>query len=390
MIEAVAKCSGFAQAATLLNSTQSVVSRTIAGAEQRLGYAVFQRGWHGTEPTALGEAVIRHCFNVRKLILRAEEDVSAIEGRRANLSTFLRWRHLDAVAATVRYGNTTLAAQKLGVSQPAVSRALSDLTDYAHQSLFRRRRDGLEATPQARRLASLREELWQILKRLEDPPIAPARGLIGRLAVGLLPFSGQDLVAKAFGVLTTTHPELRLMAVPGSYDMLADALIRGEIDCLLGILRYPPKYAALKENFLYREDYTLVARHDHPCHLDVQTMKSLRDQRWIVGQHGTPIRAYFERLFETEGAVPPTQTCEIHSFGQAEQVIINSDSIGLLAYSEEHLDRLRPELRRLNVELPDNGVDIGITTRRADSPLAILNVFEEALAPFLPGSTRQV
>jgi len=385
-IEAVAQCRGFAQAAALLNSSQPVISRTIASAEKRLGHPIFQRGWDGTEPTAFGELVIRHCSNARKLIARAEADIFALSGCQPGLKQFLRWHHLDAVAATVRYGSTKLAAEKTGVSQPAISRAISDLTDYAHQALFRRRRDGLEANAQARRLASLHEELWQVLRLIGELPSAPAHGLIGRLAVGLLPFSGQDMVAKAFGVLTNSHPDLRLMALPGSYDMLADALVRGEIDCILGILRYPPKYAELKEKFLYYEDYALVARHDHACHRQLQTMSSLRDQKWIVAQHGTPIRAYFERLFEKEGEIPPTQTCEIHSFNQAEQVIINSDSIGLLAYSTEHLARLRPELGRVVVDLPDTRVDIGMTTCRADSPGEILAVFEQALSPFLPTS----
>lgn len=383
-IDAVAKSRGFAPAAQMLNSTQSVVSRTIASAEKALGRPIFQRGWGGTELTAWGEPVFQRCTNAVKLIARTEHDIAEMSAHRPNLTNLLRWHHLDAVASVVKFGSASLAAKHLGMTQPAVSRAIAAISDYARNPLFERKRAGLESTPAARRLAKLRDDLHRELGTIAEISVAPAREIVGRLAVGMLPFSGQDLVAKAFGELTNSHPELRLMALPSSYDMLADALMRGEIDCIIGILRYPAKYADLTEKFLYHEKYAVVAKHDHPCHARQQTMSSLKDERWIVAQHGTPIRAFFETLFEKEGTIPPTQTCEIHSFGQAEQVIINSNSIGLLAYSDAHIARMRPELLKVNIDLPKAQVDIGLTTRKSDSPTQIIEVFEQALRHFIP------
>ncbi|ATN32788.1 hypothetical protein ACO34A_03090 [Rhizobium sp. ACO-34A] len=363
-IDAVAKARGFDQAARLLNISQPVVSRLIGTAETLLGTPLFQRGWSGTEPTVWGERILQSCSAVLDLISRAEDDIAKISGVRPNLRNFMRWHHLDAVAAVVRYGSASAASAHLSMTQPAITRAIATISDYSRQTLFDRRRDGLDATPIAQRLAVLRDELLQVLGTIEDLKLNLRPGLIGRLAVGMLPFSGQNLVAKTFGDLTTRFPDLRLMAIPGSYNMLAEALRRGEIECMIGVLRNPPPFSDLEEIFLYNEKFTLVARRDHPCHRRRQTIADLKNENWIVAPHGTPVRSYFERLFQTVGERPPAQTCEILSFGNAEEVIMNSNSIGLLSYSDQRIANLPADLKKVDVDLPNNEVAIGLTVKR--------------------------
>ncbi|WP_159589722.1 LysR family transcriptional regulator [Chelativorans xinjiangense] len=379
VIDAVARTRSFEQAARTLNTSQPVVSRTIASAEKALGIALFQRGWSGTEPTSWGEATLKHCSAALKLIQKAEDEIAIAGGPRPNLRAFLRWHHLDAVAAVVRLGSASAASVHLNMTQPAISRSIAAITQYSKQVLFNRRRDGLEATGQARRLAALREELLQELDGIATFKPETKRGLIDRLAVGMLPFSGQNIVAKVFGTLTDRYPDLRLMAVPGSYNMLAEALRRREIDCMVGILRGPSPFNDLREIFLHDEKFTLVARHDHPCHSRPVSISTLQDEKWIVAPHGTPVRAYFEELFRNVGAVPPTQTCEILSFGNAEQVIMNSNSIGLLSYSDENLKSLPDRLRKVEIDLPGSEIAIGLTVRKSGGLTAILKVFEDHL-----------
>lgn len=382
VIDAVARTRGIEQAAKFLNMTQPVVSRSITGAEKCLGVPLFQRGWGGTEPTGWGEIVLKRCSMALSLIARAEDEIA--EGAtRPNLAVYLRWHHLDAVAAVAQLGSASSASVHLGMTQPAISRAVAAISEYSRTTLFERKRHGLEPTVQAQRLAVLRAELMQVLGDLRPLTLNVEGGLIGRLAVGMLPFSGQDLVAKVFGQLTNSHPLLRLMAVPGSYNMLSGALRRGEIDCMIGILRDPPPYPEFREIFLYNDTFTLVARSDHPCHGRAQTIASLENEKWIVAPHGTPVRTYFESLFQNAGATPPAQTCEILSFSNAERVIIESDSIGLLSYGPHHLANLPPGLKKVDVELPEAQIAIGLTVRKALGPEQILSAFETLLRNFL-------
>src|SRR5690349_974701 len=62
-------------------------------------------------------------------------------------------------------GSVTAAAERLGLSQPAVSRALGRLREAFADALFVRTPEGLRATPRAEQL---RAELAAVLGRVES------------------------------------------------------------------------------------------------------------------------------------------------------------------------------------------------------------------------------
>jgi len=65
----------------------------------------------------------------------------------------LNLRHLRAVAAIVRLGSVSAAAQAVSISQPAITQGLSKLERQLGISLFDRKPEGMEATKAARVLA---------------------------------------------------------------------------------------------------------------------------------------------------------------------------------------------------------------------------------------------
>ncbi|MFN4099897.1 MAG: LysR family transcriptional regulator, partial [Pararhodobacter sp.] len=283
---------------------------------------------------------------------------------------------LDAVVST---GSASAAARALGRSQPAVSQALSDLAACVPVPLFTRHSAGLEPMPAAFALSALWERVQGDLRALPALLETAARGLSGRVAVGLMPFSGQARVMAAFGDLTRQHPNLRLIGVPGNYTALCEALKRREIDVIVGLLRNPAPYPGFIEEKLAQERFTLVARRDHPVHDAPMTIETLAAQRWVVAPHGTPVRRYFETVFRRLGAVPPAQSYEIWSFADAEQMIVDSESVALLSYSDRTLAALRPDLRPVAFDLPEAGVAVGLTRLGDQPPSPALTAFAQAL-----------
>lgn len=390
VLAALAETRRLREAAARLNMSASALSRALAAAEARLGVALVQRGWSGTEPTARGERTVGPCQRVLAELDRADRAGLGSPAAPGRLVAFVRWRHLAAVAAVVRGGSASAAAAALGVSQPAVSQALRDIAAYVAPPLFRRGAAGLQPTAAAGEVVALWQriaaELDRIPQRLEG-----MRGvLVGRVAVGMLPFSGQSRVMETFGALSRRHPHLQLVAVPGSYASLAEALRRGEIDLMLGIARAPPPWPGFVEEHLCDEAFTMLARRDHPCHAAPPDAAALAAMRWIVAPHGTPVRQYFERFFRAAGVEPPAQSCEILSFADAEEMIAASDSVALLCYGPAELCRLRPDLRRLDIALPDARAPIVVTRLRAAPPgeavTAFLALLGERIAAAAPAA----
>ena len=368
-IHALSEAGHIGHAAEGLNISQSAMSRSVQAAEELLGATLFQRGRSGAEPTSFGEILFIQCGNVLALLEQFERRELGNRDGHLRLPVRLRWSHLEAVASVIRTGSARAAGKDLGISQPAVSRSLSEITEIAGANLFTRRSHGLEPEPLAHGIAALWGNVWRELSAIPSLMERAAIGLVGRVAVGMLPFSDQDLVVRAFGLLTRSHPNLRLVAVPGSYHALTDALLRREIDVIMGLLRQPAPSTQLVERPLYSERFTLIARQDHPCHDLNATLNELSQFQWMVAPLGTPTRRFFERLFFASGTRPPAQTFEILSFANAEEMMANSQSIGLMNYSLPALERLRPDLRPVDFQLDDAIRPIGITMRK-DEPVS--------------------
>lgn len=357
----IADLRSYRLAAGRLNTTQPTLSRLVRQAEAALGTTLFHRGWSGTDLTSNGESVIRRFHAALALVDEAEAALFPAPGPHPTLHAALRLRQLDVIAAVAGARSVSAAAAALGCSQPDVSRALSQTARHLGLALFRRTRAGMVPLDAALRLARLqariRHELSQIPRDL-----ASAKGQVqGRVAVGMLPFSGQATIARAFAALTNRHPRIRLSCVPGSYNGLTEALRRSEIDRIVGILRGPACAPDLRETHLYDERFTIIARHDHPLLGRAAGLADLAGTNWVVAPHGTPVRSYFERLFDGIGAAPPAQTCEMLSFTSAEQMLVESNSVGMLTYGPAQLARLRPDLRRLPLDLPGAAAPVGLT-----------------------------
>ena len=383
VIDSVARCAELSRAADQLNMSQSTVSRTLASAEKELGVTLFRRGWSGAEPTSEGEIVAVSCEKALRKIRNAELQLGELAQGLPRLEPYLDWRHLDAIDFVVKFGSASLAASHLNISQPAVSRILKELDGYARQPLFKRLRTGLAPLNSARYLSRLK---GQLVTELSAIPVLIGDLLdevTGRISVGILPFSDQELVYKVFGSLSGEYPHIRLHALHGTYDMLAEALVRGEIDCCVGVLRKPSPYKNLIEITLSKARYALVTDVNNKCHGSVTSFEDLIKQQWVVGSRGTPPRTYFENLFANLSVTPPVQTCEILSFNAAEQVLINTNLIALLMYSEKARKQLRPDLKIIDIDLPNSETCIGLTLVKDRELTNALQFFIERLQDLL-------
>lgn len=365
-------------ASAALNLSQSSVSRSLAQAEQALDVSIFTRGWSGAELTADGEVVMATCDALLNAILEVEQHLQKNAHTVLTLRNHLEWRHLMVAEAVCRLGSASVAAEVLGITQPAVSKTLKELENMVRQPLFARLRHGLTPQPAAKELAALYLRAQPIAQSLQQALQSRPNELNGRLSVGMLSFSCQDIVPIAFASIFKQHPRIRLQAMQGPYHMLANALVQGEIDCFLGLLRTGPIHPDLIEIPLLHAQYTLIARADHPVHQKAMGLKDLTDERWIVARHGTPIREYFETLFHSIDNKPPIQALEMLTFASSEELVIHSDAIALLFYDDWNIQRLNPRLKQVPIDLPSPDCTIGITLHKAHQS-AIIDTFIEEL-----------
>ncbi|SBS25236.1 HTH-type transcriptional regulator GbpR [Marinomonas aquimarina] len=377
VINAIMRKGSEQNASLALNLSQSSVSRALAQAEQTLQVSIFSRGWSGAELTADGEVVLATCTSILNAIADLERSLQDMAHSALTLKNHLEWRHLMVLEAVCRLGSASVAAEALGITQPAVSKTLKEVENMVRQPLFERMRHGLLPLSAAKQLAALFLRTLPIAQSLQQTLQSQPNELSGRLSVGMLSFSCQDIVPIAFASIFKQHPRIRLQAMQGPYHMLANALVQGEIDCFLGLLRTGPIHPDLIEIPLLHAQYALIARADHPIHHKATSLKDLTDERWIVARHGTPIREYFETLFHSIDNKPPIQAIEMLTFASSEELVIHSDAIALLFYDDWNITQLNPRLKQVPIKQPKPDCTIGITLHRDHQSPIIENFIAE-------------
>jgi DNA-binding transcriptional LysR family regulator len=163
---------------------------------------------------------------------------------------------LRTLIAVSRYGTFAAAADRVGLTQSAVSCQIKRLEDHLGFPLFERtgrtarlNADGLRTLERARALVALFEELGD--RSAESPS--------GDLRVGAIASAQSSLLAEALQPFREAFPNLRVHVVPGISMQLLDQVDAGDLD--LALLIRPPFELPLDLEWksLSREPYVLVA-----------------------------------------------------------------------------------------------------------------------------------
>lgn len=182
---------------------------------------------------------------------------------------------LAAFDALMRERNVTRAATQMGVSQPAMSAALSRLRELLGDPLFMRSANGLLPTPRARELA---DPIAQALRQIEatlvkKPEFVPGKaafalnlGLSDYPAFVLLPALLEALGEQAPGIAINVHAF-------NDRDDAVNLLDAGVIDAAIGVPPTHPEGRILTRPILRDEFVTIVAS-QHPAARRGMNMKT--------------------------------------------------------------------------------------------------------------------
>jgi DNA-binding transcriptional LysR family regulator len=170
---------------------------------------------------------------------------------------------LPIFVALMEERSVTRAAERLGMTQPALSNALSRLRTMLQDQLFVRERYGIQPTPVALELVPA---IAGALARLDDAVLGqqgfdPARAerLLTIAPNGYVEFV---LVPAVVARLQQVAPGIRLSLTPYSNDLVETGVISGTTALVLGRINDPPDNLVVQH--LMDEGLACVVRADHP------------------------------------------------------------------------------------------------------------------------------
>jgi LysR family transcriptional regulator of gallate degradation len=370
--DAICREGGIGQAAAAVGLTQPAVSLAIKKLEQSYGAPLFARGYGGSDLTPQGALLHRR---VRRMLDQMEFAVAGLlagagsgKARAAHGNVAAVCRHLTDTQirchiAIAQLGSAVNAANKLGISQPAVHRAARELEETVGVALYRRRVHSVSANPAglefARRLSLALHEIAQAATDMSS-----ARGQAsGQVSVGVLPLLPQRLLARAIGRLREDYPDVAVTIQEGAHERLIDDLRFGAIDVIVGALRGLGAESGVAESALFVDPYAVVVRRGHELAGRKRIGgKELTAYGWVVPQKDMPRRAVVEQMLATL-PVRPRVVVETSSLAMMMSMLEENDCISLLSRSHILYGNYRNDVVALDVATPEVARTVGFTTR---------------------------
>lgn len=205
----------------------------------------------------------------------------------ARINTFL------VLCETMNY---TRAAERLCITQPAVTHHIHYLEEHYGCRLFSYQGKSLSLTPEGQRLLGLARSLAYNSQKAEEAMSTPSPLT---LRVGATKTIGEFVIAPRVKRLIRGHPELSFSLIVENTRYLLHALDSLQLDMAL-IEGYfdRERYEVLS---CCREDFFGVCASTHPFAGRRVTMAQLLEQRIIIREPGSGTRAIFEQLLRRQG-----------------------------------------------------------------------------------------
>jgi DNA-binding transcriptional LysR family regulator len=206
-------------------------------------------------------------------------------------------RAFDAIATE---GSVTVAGERIGLSQPAMSNALARLRQMFDDPLFVRTPRGMRPTPFAQQLAQpVREAL-----RLIQTALQQHAGFEPRSSGNTFRLFMSDIGEMVFlpGLLERIKhdaPGVKIEVVRIPIKDVHTALEAGEIDLAVGFL--PGLITGMRQQPLFREQYVCMLRADHPVIGDRISAKQFRAAAHVLVSYAGTGHQMIEETFLKEG-----------------------------------------------------------------------------------------
>jgi DNA-binding transcriptional LysR family regulator len=205
-------------------------------------------------------------------------------------------RQIEYFVATAEAGSITLASERINISQPSISTAISQLeAELGAQLFLRRHAQGLSLTPVGRELLAEAKQLLDHAHGLYQTASEATQTVRGNMSLGCLVTFAAMVLPEIVHSFTANYPGVRVLPEVADQEVLLRKLERAELDVALSYdLQIPSgfEFTPLAE----LPPYALVASTDPLAEGSAITLEELAEQDLILLD--LPLsRDYFMGLF---------------------------------------------------------------------------------------------
>lgn len=259
-------------------------------------------------------------------------------------------KYFLAVVDTGSYGR---AAEKLDLTQPAISKGIQRLEQRLKIRLFERGPRGVRMTSAGVHFADHARVILRNIAHAESEMTMLRGHAEGTIRLGVSPFMAERIVPRAAAMLLKQHGDVTLQVIDDVNIRLIDSLRRGEMDLAFCGIPSQDMLQDIRCRILANDRLGLLVRKGHPL-AEMQNPGPDDLTGWPWALHGREVlsRRWLEKQFNRLSIKAPRVSVESNSISHIVALVEESDCITFLPWavvstqpSEKRLQRLAiPEL----------------------------------------------
>lgn len=172
------------------------------------------------------------------------------------------FRQFEILVAAAEAGSFSNAAEKLGISQPALSEAIRRIETEIGLKLFDRTTRSLSLTPDGRRVVAIAREVVRNFRGALDTIASRGSEHRGRISVAALPSIASSVLPSALRDFAVRHPAVRAAIHDVQHERTLALVTDGAAD--MAVTFRPASLDNLVFEEIASDAMHLVCRKDHP------------------------------------------------------------------------------------------------------------------------------
>ncbi|AOW12574.1 hypothetical protein LPB72_16155 [Hydrogenophaga crassostreae] len=256
------------------------------------------------------------------------------------------------MAALAEVQLVSKVAERLHVTQPAISKQIAEIESALSAPVIYRERNRLFLTDVGQRLAAHAQAVMQQLRRAELELEALSLGASGHLRIGAVTSLSPTLVAKAVVAFKRVAPRVSISVTEGHFISLRPLLERGEVDVVVARVWQPQEVPDLEQSVLTSEPIVVVSGRDHPLakRRRLQWSDAL-SWPWILPDKQSVARRAIEAFWAEQGMATPGDVIEAQSLPLSLALMCDLPYLGLFPETLALSHAMRGDLSVLGLRM---------------------------------------
>ncbi len=212
-------------------------------------------------------------------------------------------RQLTLFRTLMETQSVTETASRHGVTQPAVSKTLSQLEEQLGLRLFHRAHGRVYPGPDAERLYVETERLLKQVDLFSDSVAAMRSAQQGRLAVAAIPTLAGTILALTVGKFLEPRPNVRVELLSMNSDAVVEQVTKHQVE--IGFVHQTVDEPFVRSEVVGETEIVCVMHRDHAlAKHSVVTPKDLRHERQVFLDAAAPPSHLVRECFQQFGISP--------------------------------------------------------------------------------------